>query len=470
MSSSTRTGPLVTVYITNHNYGRFLTQAIESVLSQELQEYELIIVDDGSTDDSLEIMARYEALPQIQIVRQKNQGLTVSNNIAMKLSRGKYLMRLDADDYLDPRALEIMVATMEKDEDVALVFPDYYEVDENGELLAQVRRHNFDTDVTLLDQPAHGACTMIRKSVLLKVGGYDESFSRQDGYDLWLTLAHEHKVRNVNLPLFFYRQHASSLTRKERRLLETRSRILEKHVGRRGHPPLSVLAVIPVRGPGMDRRSLPLERLGDKQLVDWTIEAALGTSKVNGVVLSTPDEELLAYAAERYGNEVVRHRRSRELARINEGIDPTIRAALEAWPAHEALDAILVLNIEAPFRGSMYIEKAISVMQLYDVDSVVAVRRDDDIFYSHDGSGLKPRVAANGLRLERDDLYRKVGGMTLVKREYFMRSHRLVGGRIGHVVLDEEAAFSIRSELDWRFASYMASDRSVGTDKQKGSA
>ena len=77
---------------------------------------------------------------------------------------------------------------LEKNDELALVFPDYYEIDENGDIIRQVRRHNFDKDVTLFDQPAHGACTMIRKDVLLEIGGYDETHNRQDGYDLWLNI------------------------------------------------------------------------------------------------------------------------------------------------------------------------------------------------------------------------------------------------------------------------------------------
>src|SRR3989338_11073338 len=75
--------PLVTVYITNHNYARYLRQSIESVLGQKFTDFELIIIDDGSTDGSLEILTEYERHPQVRIVSQENHGLTVANNIAL---------------------------------------------------------------------------------------------------------------------------------------------------------------------------------------------------------------------------------------------------------------------------------------------------------------------------------------------------------------------------------------------------
>ena len=106
--------PLVTIYITNHNYGKYINKAIRSVLDQSLNEFELIIIDDGSTDNSLKIIDQYKNHRKIISVYQKNKGLTVSNNIALRLSRGKYIIRLDADDWLDPNALQIMSDYLEK--------------------------------------------------------------------------------------------------------------------------------------------------------------------------------------------------------------------------------------------------------------------------------------------------------------------------------------------------------------------
>ena len=121
--------PLVTVYITNHNYGRYVRQSIESVLNQKFSAFELIIIDDGSTDGSLEIIAEYEQHPQVRVVSQENRGLVVANNIALRMSRGRYIVRLDADDYFDDNALLVMSNYLETHPEVGLVFPDYYTVD-----------------------------------------------------------------------------------------------------------------------------------------------------------------------------------------------------------------------------------------------------------------------------------------------------------------------------------------------------
>ena len=180
--------PLVTIYLVNHNYGRFLEKSIDSVLSQDFLDFELIIIDDGSTDHSNQILNNYEQIDKVNVVRQKNKGLSVTNNIALKMSSSRYIMRLDADDYLLPNALRVLTSRLEADPDLVLVFPDYYEVDEYGEILHRVKRNDFEKDVTLYDIPAHGACTMFRRDILREVGGYDEKFVESMGggdIDFW---------------------------------------------------------------------------------------------------------------------------------------------------------------------------------------------------------------------------------------------------------------------------------------------
>ena len=121
---------------------------------------------------------------------------------------------------------QIMSNYLEQNHKIGLVFPDYFEVDEAGNIINLVRRHDFKK-VKLLDKPAHGACTMIRKECLEKIGGYSERFDRQDGYYLWVKFIQRYGVMNINLPLFFYRQHNLSLTKNEEKIIKTRSEIIK---------------------------------------------------------------------------------------------------------------------------------------------------------------------------------------------------------------------------------------------------
>jgi len=114
---------IVSVYIVNRNYGRYIEKSIESVLKQTFKQWELIIIDDGSKDNSKQIIEKYKILPRVTVVYQENKGLNVSNNVALRLANGQYIMRVDADDYLDENALSIMFQKMETKPELALVFP-----------------------------------------------------------------------------------------------------------------------------------------------------------------------------------------------------------------------------------------------------------------------------------------------------------------------------------------------------------
>ena len=462
-----KVNPFVTIYITNYNYGQFLHKAIQSVESQTFDDLELIIIDDGSDDGSRSIIEEYAKRENIFSLFQQNRGLNASNNVAQKMARGKYIMRLDADDFLAPQAVEIMTAELERNSDVALVFPDYYLVDEDGEVMQQIRRHDFESDVTLLDQPAHGACTMIRTEVLRAVGGYDQEFARQDGYDLWLSVTSQYPVKNINLPLFYYRQHDKSITNNEKELLKTRGEIKAKHVQKRQLDPIDVIAIIPVRGNAIDPRSNPLKKVGRKCLIDWTIESALNSQLVTKVIITTPDEQVISYI-EKSCSEVILHKRDVQFARINTAIEDTTLEALDFYKSnHDEPDAVLMLYIEAPFRSTMYIDKAINTFQLYDVDVVDGVRSDDDIFYVHSGNGLRPWHKDRKLRLEREELYRRVGGIHLIRTTTLMETQDMSAGKIGHIFLDQQAAFTIKSELDWEIANLIINKKFVREDVEK---
>ena len=82
----------ITVYITNYNYGQYIEQAIESVLSQSIDDWELIVIDDGSSDNSLERIDKYRVNEKITIIAQENKGLNITNNVAVRLARGNYML------------------------------------------------------------------------------------------------------------------------------------------------------------------------------------------------------------------------------------------------------------------------------------------------------------------------------------------------------------------------------------------
>jgi CMP-N-acetylneuraminic acid synthetase len=332
-----------------------------------------------------------------------------------------------------------------------MVFPDYYLIDESANLIDTVRRHDFN-DVSLHDQPAHGACTLIRCDALRAVGGYDEEFRCQDGYDLWVSFLGKYRVMNVNLPLFYYRQHGTSLTRDEARILATRAEILKNHAELQKHS-LQGLAIIPVRGQHMDPRSRALRRLGGKPLIDWSIDAALGAKRIRDVIVTTPDDEVLDHVASQYGDRVIRLKRQANLAMVNSELSSTVLHAVSSYEQHaQPVDALVELYIESPFRGSKVIDSALEAMILFGADSVVSVRPETDVFYQHNGHGLVPVRKGINLRLEAEEIYREAGDLRVVRRDFFMQHKTILGGRIGHIVVDQRESFALMTEWDWKVA------------------
>ncbi|RYD56665.1 MAG: glycosyltransferase [Sphingobacteriales bacterium] len=452
--------PLVSVYITNYNYGRYISQSIESLLNQTLQDFELFIIDDGSTDESKKVIEEYSVHPQISIIYQRNKGLNITNNIALRVSRGKYIMRLDADDYLEPDALETMCSTLEADDSLGLVFPDYYLVDANNHLIGEVRRFNFQKEVSLLDQPAHGACTMIRREYLADLGGYDESYSCQDGYELWIKFIAHHKVLNINKPLFYYRQHGSNLTTNESRILETRFQIKNNFINNNNVSTPPTIAVIPVRKTMLKGQSFPLMKVGGMTLLERTVRAAAAAKKVHAVVVTSADEEIKDYYYQHLQGiapTVMFIERPVEFARINETLNKTLHHILESEAISSLRpEAMMTLAIEYPFLASDMIDDAINTLTIFGADSVLSVRPDNAMYYQHNGNGLQSILDQEKFtRLEREALYKGVGGIVLARIDGFKKEEKMLHGKVGHIVVDERCGLSVTGELSLNMANFL---------------
>ena len=447
-AQQTGMGPKVTVYITAYNYGRYIQQAVDSVLRQTFRDWELLIVNDGSTDNTRDVLSAYEGEEGVRIVHQENQGLTVSNNIALRLAGGEYIMRLDADDYLDENALLVLSGTLDAHEDVGLVYPDYFLVDEQGEVLELVRRKKIGEEVDLLDLPAHGACTMIRKDCLLSLGGYDERFRCQDGYDLWIRFLERYKPYNVNVPLFYYRRHPESLTRDDDRILRTRRQIKRSFVerNRNGEIP-RVLAVVPAIRHSNVYQEIALREIAGRPLIWHTLSEAGGTDMLDRVVVTTDDENVIDYVNREFpGIHTVS--RPSEISRPHTRIGPTLLHLLDHLASTEGYrpDAVMLLYVNAPLRRRRHIEKAIDTLTIFDLDSVVSVCEELAYCYQHGRNGLMPIQKKRSLRLEREALYKENGAVLLTRTDR-IGPEEILGRRIGHITMLPDESIRIISRF-----------------------
>lgn len=444
--------PLVTVYITNYNYERYIEFSIKSVLNQDLQDFELLIIDDGSTDKSAEIIERYRGDDRITIIYQNNKGLNVTNNVAMRVAKGKYLVRLDADDFLEQDALRSMVNVLETDDELGLVFPDYFYVDDEGVRTGEERRHNFKSEVSLYDQPAHGACTLIRLQYLKDLGGYNESFTCQDGYDLWIKFITHYKVTNINKPLFSYRRHGNNLTNNEGRILSTRQKIKEHYVSQYFEVS-DTLLIIPVRNSYINGFNWPLYEINGVTILENKISICLKARKIKQIVITTSDDDIIEYCLNKYFNneKISIVRRPKFFESPNQSLSETIINSIEAVEkSRKWVQSVLTISLEYPYLSADTIDDAVNTQVLFKADSVITVRPDSKIYYKHTGSGMVPILDQDRFtRLERDALYKAVGGLMLISRTEFEKSKKSVSGKVSHVIVNDLESFGVFTPFDF---------------------
>lgn len=441
--------PKISVYIPTHNYGKYLDRAIDSVLKQTLEDWELIVIDDGSTDDTKSVLAKYADYPKVRIVEQENRGLNVTNNIAVRLANGSYVMRLDADDYLDEHILTVLSSVLDRMPEVGLVYPDYYVIDDRGDVIEIVRRMKIGDEDQIFDLPAHGACTMIRRECLVAVGGYNEEFSCQDGYDLWLKMIARFKPYNVNVPLFYYRRHADSLTRQERRILTARRGIKRRFIEQQLENRIPrTLGLVPAVGRSIYAQSDPFVEIAGKPLLWHTLSEVVKSDCLERIVVSSDDDRVLEYAS-RF-DRVTPVRRPDALTRPTTRMEDVALEVLDELREADGYEpeAVCTLYINTPLRRAEHINQAVHAMAIFKTDSVVSVQEELALLYRHRRFGLAPVSKTVGqLRLEREALFRANGAIYLSTTDV-IRSRKLLGKRVGHIVMLPEESIKTNSEFD----------------------
>lgn len=185
------TKSFVTVLMTVYNGGRYLRQSVESVFKQTYSDFEFLIIDDAGTDDSLDIIKAYRD-PRVRIIQNhSNQGQTASLNIGLREARGEFIARIDADDIALPRWLEYMTRVARKNPKSAVISSCVGVINENGfvkQLLKIPQTHEEMVLRSLTASPVNHGGSLIKREVILRYGGYDESFRILADYDLWTRL------------------------------------------------------------------------------------------------------------------------------------------------------------------------------------------------------------------------------------------------------------------------------------------
>ena len=204
---------LVTVVIPCYNQAHFLGEAIESVLVQSYPNFEIIVVDDGSPDDTSEVAASY---PKVRLIRQENQGLSGARNTGLRHSKGEYVVFLDADDRLLPEALEAHLDHLEAHPQCAFVSGPCRRIAADGSPLPTPSRLHVEGDhyLMLLHRCyiVPPAVVMYRRAILETVGGFDTSLSPSADHEMYLRIARKFPVCSHENVVAEYRRYGTSMS------------------------------------------------------------------------------------------------------------------------------------------------------------------------------------------------------------------------------------------------------------------
>lgn len=204
--------PKVSIVLPTYNGKRYLRESIDSILNQTYTEWELIIVDDCSTDGTSVIVDEYAKLDnRIYVVHNKeNKKLPASLNIGFSLAKGQYLTWTSDDNLFEKNALEVMAVYLDRHEDVFMVRGSMQYIDEKEAVIGQSAQYN---DEKMYSGNCVGACFMYRKEVHDVVGDYDEESFCVEDYDYWLrVLGYFRRIVPIEKTLYKYRRHGESLS------------------------------------------------------------------------------------------------------------------------------------------------------------------------------------------------------------------------------------------------------------------
>ncbi len=346
--------PVISVLMSVYNSEIYLAPAINSILRQSYAGFEFIIVDDGSTDGSGELLQHYGTRDKrIRVISRQNGGIVAALNEGLTHAQGEFVARMDSDDISVPKRLELQLAFMRAHPDCVAVSCQNLAIDPEGWPIRVVNCPPTHEEIEAMHLSARpgGLChaaAFMRRASLLAVGAYRAAFELAEDYDLWLRLAEVGRLANCQEILFWFREHANSLSksRREEQRLATWKAVQDAYRRRNlpfDHPPPG-----PLSGTAMDfrmrwaRYALSAEYYGTARKHAWgrfVRTPALEPMRigVEATVRSLAEPWLWMY-------DLVRGRRPRSRRRFTDEVLPSARRvraygaelAAPVEPAHEA--------------------------------------------------------------------------------------------------------------------------------------
>jgi glycosyltransferase involved in cell wall biosynthesis len=226
------TRPRVSVIIPAYNAARTVDQTLDSVLSQTFQDFEIVVVDDGSTDDTPAVLARRRA--RLRVLRKVNEGRpAAARNLGVRASCGEYVAFVDADDTWHPDKLARQVAMLDRDPTIGLVYTADATINARGDIVSVnpcppgARGRIYD--VLRVHNVMVGSSVVVRRDAFDQVGGFDQSLTSIENWDLWIRISSRWAIECIDEPLTFYRMHEGNRSGSVQLRRQNIFRVLEKH-------------------------------------------------------------------------------------------------------------------------------------------------------------------------------------------------------------------------------------------------
>ena len=213
MQNNKKTVPDISVIVCCFNHEKWIERCLRSLLLQEhikSQDYEIIVINDFSKDNSLKVINNFKYDNLKLYNNRSNMGLPMSINKAIKIAKGRYVVRVDSDDYVSRNFLYLCRVFLNLNREFQAVAVDYYKVKDSEELIKKV--NCFEEEI---------ACgLMFRKECLFEVGLYNDKFKMREGHDLRKRFEEKFSIGHLNIPLYKYRFHEKNRTKNKKNLIK----------------------------------------------------------------------------------------------------------------------------------------------------------------------------------------------------------------------------------------------------------
>jgi len=235
--SAVADNPLVSVVVATYNMGHYLPEAVRSILDQSHRNVEVLVIDDGSTDDTPAVAAALAADPRVVVHRQPNGGQAKAKNRGIELARGDYIAFLDADDAWLPGKLERQLPLFRGRPEVGVVYSDYENMDEKSQRMpkppGRLRRGQV-SGALLIENFVSFPTAVVRRECIEKLGSFDLTYGMGIDYDLWLRISAHYEFDFIGDPTVRYRIWSGQMSKNYRKRYESAIRIMQAFLDR--HP------------------------------------------------------------------------------------------------------------------------------------------------------------------------------------------------------------------------------------------